>query len=78
MFELPDKGMERTCLVMGRAEIAQARVRIASQSFEDSGSDSRFSYTGLARQKDHLAFTFLRECPAAQQQLDLLLAPDEW
>ena len=62
---------------MGRAELAQARVRLAAQALEDGLGDPRLADAWLAREQDDRALSALRLLPAAQEQIDLLAAPDE-
>src|SRR5215471_8218108 len=48
-LQLRDDRVERTVLVMGRAEIAEASVWLVTQLFQDRLSDARFADAGFAR-----------------------------
>jgi len=65
-LKLGDARIERTVLVMGRAEIAQARMRLAAQPLHDSLSDARLADPRLAANQDHLPLAPLRLRPSAQ------------
>ena len=76
-LELADDRMERAVGVMGRAEVAQAEVRLAGNSFEQRRAEARLADAGLAREQDDAARAALRLLPAAQQQLELLVAAQQ-
>jgi hypothetical protein len=76
-FELRDARVEGTVLVMGRAEISETTVWLVFQPFPDRLSDARFADAGLARYQHDAAIATLRLVPAAQEQVDLLVATDE-
>ena len=76
-FHLADDRIKRAVGVLRGAEIAQARVRLASETFSKRGRETRFSDTGLAGEQHDLAFALLRPRPAPQQQLEFFFAPDE-
>ena len=76
-FHLADDGIKRAVGVLGRAEIAQARVRFAGEAFEKRRREPRFADTCLAGKEHHLAFTGLGSRPAPQQQVGFFVPPDE-
>ena len=76
-FELRDEGIERAVLVVRRAEIAQARMRLAFDVLGKRRGQPRLADARLAGDQHHPPFAALRLLPAAQQQLDFLVAPDE-
>src|SRR5215831_18756915 len=76
-FELRDARVERRVLVMGRAEQTQARVRLAAHALEDGLGDPGLADAWLAGEQDDGALASLRLLPAAQEQIDLLAAPNE-
>src|SRR5215469_12896802 len=76
-FESSDRWIERAVLMMGRAEGAQACVRLAAEPLHNGLSDARFSDARLAREQHHAALAALSLLPPAQEQVDLLVAADE-
>jgi hypothetical protein len=52
--------IKRAVRVLRRAEIAQARVRLGGEAFQQRGGEPRFPDAGLAGEQDHLAFARLR------------------
>src|SRR6202030_1459981 len=76
-FELRDERMERAVLVVRRAEIAQPGVRLAFEALAQRRAQPRFADARLARQQYDLPLTRIGALPAAQQQVQLLLAPDQ-
>ena len=76
-FELNDHRIERAVLVMRRAEIAQAGMRLGSDVLGKRRGEPRLADARLAGNQHHASLAALRLLPAAQQQLDFLLAPDE-
>src|ERR1700730_1820386 len=72
-----DEGMERAVLVVRRAEIAQPGVRLAFEALAQRRAQPRFADARLARQQYDLPLTRIGALPAAQQQVQLLLAPDQ-
>ena len=62
---------------MGRAEVAQAEVRLAGDSFEQRRAEARLADAGLAREQDDAACAGLRLLPAAQQQLEFFVAAQQ-
>src|SRR5215471_16018236 len=73
-FELRDARVEGTVLVIGRAEIPEASVWLVTQSFQNRLSDTRFADAGFSRYQHNAAVAALRLAPAAQEQVDLLVA----
>src|SRR5271166_4830181 len=76
-FELADDRMERAVGMLRRAEIAQARVRLAGEMFHELRRQPRFADAGLAREQHDLTFARLRQRPSLRQQFKLLFPPDE-
>ena len=76
-FHLADDRIKRAVGVLRRAEIAQARVRLASETFQKRGREPRFADAGLAGEQHHLTFASLCPRPAPQQQFEFFLTPDE-
>jgi hypothetical protein len=66
-----------TPVVLGGAEIAQPRMRLGRQAFQQGGRKPGFADAGLAREQLHLAFPGLYPRPAPQQPFQFLLPPDE-
>jgi hypothetical protein len=60
-FHLADDRIKRAVRVLRRAEIAQPRVRLSGEAFQQRGGEPRFPDAGLAGEQHHLAFT--RLCP---------------
>ncbi len=63
--------------MMGRAEVAQPREVLAFEPLAQGGRETRFADPGLAADQNHLPLACGGAPPAAQQQLDFLLPPDE-
>ena len=76
-FHLADDRIKRAVGVLRRAEIAQARVRLGGEAFQQRGREPRFADTGLAGKEHHLAFAGLCSRPAPQQQFEFFFSPDE-
>ena len=76
-FELPNEGMKRAVLVVRRAKIAQARMRLACNVLGKRCGEPRLADARLAGDQHHPPFAALRLLPAAQQQFDFLVASDE-
>ena len=76
-FHLADDRIKRAVGVLRRAEIAQARVRLGGEAFQQRGREPRFADTGLAGEEHHLAFAGLCPRPAPQQQFEFFFPPDE-
>src|SRR6516164_839738 len=64
-------------LVIGRAEIAQAQMRLGPEALRQCRGDARLADSGFARNQHDLAVPGLGARPAAQQQVDLFVAADE-
>src|SRR5438876_2594007 len=62
---------------MRRAEIADARMLLALESLVQHRGDPRLADTRLTRDQHDPAFAGLCLLPAAEQKLQLLLAPDQ-
>src|SRR5260370_1146488 len=71
-LELHDERVERAVRVVGRAEVAQAHMRLALEPGQQAFSDARLADAGLAREQHDPTLTVLGLIPTAQQQLDLL------
>src|SRR5215471_11334853 len=77
-FGLGDERVERAVLMVGRAEIAQPRVRLALDALRQHRSDARLADPRLARKQHDAALAGFCLLPAPQQQVELFVAPDEW
>src|SRR5215469_18876124 len=77
-FEAGDERAERAVLMVGRAEIAQPRVRLALDALRQRRSEARLADPRLARKQDDAAFAGFCLLPAPQQKVELFVAPDEW
>src|SRR5215468_3150647 len=77
VLDLADHWKECTVPMMRRAEVAQPEVRLAGQPLQQRAGQSRFADASLTDQQHHPAFALLGLTPAAAQQLELLLAPDQ-
>ena len=75
--ELVDEREQRAVLVIGRAEIAQAEMRLGVEALLQCRGDARLADAGLARDQHDLAVARLGARPAPQQQVDLLVAADQ-
>src|SRR5437016_13111328 len=62
---------------MRRAEIPQAHIRLASDLLGERGCEPRLADAWLAGDQHDPPLAGLRLLPAAQQQLDFLVTPDE-
>src|SRR6185312_13912188 len=76
-FKLTDDRIKRAVGVVRRTEIAQARVRLSADMFQERRGQSRLAYPRLARQQYHLTCAGFCPRPAAQQQADLFLASNQ-
>ena len=76
-LHLADDRKKSVVGVLRRAEIAQARMRLIAEAFQQRGGEARFADPGLAGQENHLAFTGLGARPAPQQQFAFFIPPDE-
>src|SRR5580700_1372380 len=77
MAELVDARKQRAVLVMRRAEIAQASMRLVLQARRKRRDHPRLADAGLARDQHNLAVAGLGALPAPQQEIDLLVAADQ-
>jgi hypothetical protein len=77
VLELGDQRRQRRLRAMRRAEVAQAGVRFGADRLLERCDQARFADSGFAPNEDHATFVDVDLPPAAQQQLDLLVAPDE-
>src|SRR6516225_9743539 len=78
MPELVDKRIERAVTAIGRAEIAQMEMWLGAKVLLQFRGDTRLADTGLTRDQNDLAVPGLGAHPTAQQQIDLLVTPDQW
>ena len=76
-FELGDEGIERAVLMVRRAEIAQARMRLVLDALGKRGGEPRLADARLAGDQHDPSFAALRLLPAADKQLDFLVTTDE-
>ena len=76
-LHLTDDRIKRAVGVLRRAEIAQARVRLGSEAFQQRSRQSRFADAGLAGEQHDLAFAGLCLRPAPQQQFEFFFPPDK-
>ena len=72
-FHLADDRIKRAVRVLRRAEIAQARVRLGGEAFQQRGREPRFADARLARQQYHLAFAGLGSATSAAAAIRILL-----
>src|SRR5260370_14495890 len=77
MLELSNERVEWAMHMMGRAEIAKARMRLTLEPRQQAFSDARLADAGLAREQHDPTLAKLGLIPTAQQQLDLLLSANE-
>jgi len=63
--------------MMWRAEVAQSEMRLAGEPLQERAGQSRLADAGLTDQQQDPAFALLGLTPAAAQQLQFLLAPDQ-
>src|SRR5262249_47737221 len=71
---LVDKRIERTVLVIGRAEKTQAKMRLSLKALLQCRSEARFTQPGFARDQHNLAIAGLGAYPSPQQQVDFFIA----
>ncbi len=72
--ELVDNGIKRAVLMIGRAEIAQAEMRLGVEALLQCRGDVRLAEASLARYQYDLTIPRLGARPAPQEQVDLLVA----
>src|SRR6266404_4749995 len=77
-LELRDGREKRAVLVVRRAETAQADVWIIAQPLQYGLGEARFANAGLTRYQHDRAVAAFYLLPAAHQQLDLLIAAEQW
>src|SRR6516225_5359354 len=78
MPELVDKRIERAVTAIGRAEIAQMEMWLGAKVLLQFRGDTRLADAGLTRDQNDLAVPGLGARPTAEQQVDLLVAADQW
>ena len=66
-FHLADDRIKRTVGMLRRAEIAQARMRLAGEAVRKRRREPRFADASLAGKQHHLALTDLCSRPAPKQ-----------
>ena len=76
-LHLADDRIKRAVGVLWRAEIAQARVRLGSEAFQQRRRKPRFADTRFAGEQHDLAFAGLCLRPAPQQQFEFFFPPDK-
>ena len=76
-FQLRDGRVQCAVLVVRRAEVAQASVRLACKPLLERSGDARLADARLAGKQYNLTLAALGSLPAPEQQLDLLLAPNQ-
>jgi hypothetical protein len=59
-LRLADNRIKSAVRMLRRAEIAQATVRLVSETIKKRSRKPRFAYASLARQQRYLAFAGLR------------------
>ena len=75
--ELVDEREQSAILVIGRAEIAQMEISLGVKPLRQCRGEARFADAGFAGDQHDLAVACLGPRPAAQQQVDLLVAADQ-
>ena len=76
-LHLADDRIKCAVGVLRRAEIAQARVRLGSEAFQQRSREPRFANTGLAGEEHHLAFAGLCLRPAPKQKFEFFFPTDK-
>ena len=77
LLQLGDHRMQRALGVIGRAVVVQPRARLAAQPRLQRVGQPRLADARLALDQHHAARAVAGLAPAAQQQVQLLLAPDQ-
>ena len=77
-LHLADDRIEGAVGVLRRAEVAQARVWLVSEAFQQRSRQSRLADARFTGEQHHLAFAGLRLRPAPQQQFEFFFAPDKF
>ena len=76
-LHLADDRIKRAVGVLRRAEVAQARVRLGSEAFQQRSRQSRLADARFTGEQHHLTFAGLRLRPAPQQQFEFFFPPDK-
>ena len=76
-LKLRDDRMKRAVLVVRRAEIAKAGVRLVPDPLLQGGGETGLADARLAREQHYATFTALRAIPLPLQYADLLLTAHE-
>src|SRR5712692_3318797 len=76
-LELHGEGIQRAVLMMRRAEIANAGMRVGLDVLRERDGQPRLADPRLAGDQHDARLASLRLIPAPQQQIELLVAPDE-
>ena len=77
-LHLADDRIKRAVGVLRRAEVAQARVWLGSETFQQRRRQSRLADARLTGEQHHLAFAGLCLRPAPQQQFEFFFPPDKF
>src|SRR5262249_44714136 len=77
-LQLGDEWTKRTVGVVGRALVTQARVRLARDALGESRREAGLADPRLARDQYDLPFALPGQPLAFQQEVDLVLAVDEF
>src|SRR4029453_19613190 len=72
-----DEGIERAVLMMRRAEVPQARMRLGSDVLGKCHREPRLADAGLPGDQHHPSFATLHLLPASDKQFDILLTTDK-
>ena len=76
-FHLTNDRVERAVRVLRRAEVSQARVRLASKAFQERSRQSRLADARFTGEQHDLPFAGLCFRPAPQQQFEFFFTPDK-
>ena len=76
-LDLADSRIQCAVSVLWRAEIAQARMWLASKPFQQRRSQSGFANAGFAGEQHHLPLAGLCFRPAPQQQFEFFFSSDK-
>src|SRR5262249_52476412 len=77
VFELCNKGIKGTVLMMRRAKKSPASMKFCFDLLRKCSRETGLANTGLAGAQHYAPFAALSVLPAAQQYFDLLSAPDQ-
>jgi hypothetical protein len=72
-----DQRVQRTGLVIGGALVGKSEMGLGGDALAQLAHQARLANPRLAREQHHLALALARLAPAAKQQGNLLLAPDQ-